>query len=178
MPDYTKCYHLEKYLFEDVSPRFAETSQLSAFDFFCIVIWKANRAKSKIAKRLLAKGFTDVTEAVAALVDDLVTAARKSDSIKERLRVLMTAWGFPLPMASAVLTVLYPDDFTVYDVRVCNSLNAFHDAQYKTSFESAWTGYSAYLARVRASAPELPELGAVFCPTTGSQHSGKLQHRT
>jgi hypothetical protein len=54
--DYVAIYDQETYLFETVHSRFHEQGFLSAFDFFCIIIWKANRAKSKIAKRLLAKG--------------------------------------------------------------------------------------------------------------------------
>ena len=37
----------------------------------------------------------------------------------------MTKWAFRLPTASAILTVLYPDVFTVYDRRVCKVLGAF-----------------------------------------------------
>ena len=53
MQRFVEHYHQERYLFDVVSPRFQREHELSAFDFFCIVIWKANRAKSKIAKRLL-----------------------------------------------------------------------------------------------------------------------------
>lgn len=62
-------------------------------------------------------------------------------------------------MASAILTVLYPDEFTVYDVRVCDLLDKkFEDAQYKTQFEALWARYSEYLAAVRDAVPELPIL--------------------
>ncbi len=52
-------YHLEPYLFDTVHNGFAKKGQLSAFDFFCILIWKANCAKSKHASRLLGglRGF-------------------------------------------------------------------------------------------------------------------------
>ncbi len=53
--DYLKLYDLEKYLFDVVRSNFERDRRLSAFDFFCIIIWKANRAKSKIAKKLLEK---------------------------------------------------------------------------------------------------------------------------
>ncbi len=51
--DYLKYYDLERYLFEDVSKRFRKQGSMSAFDFFSIVVWKANRAKSQIARKLL-----------------------------------------------------------------------------------------------------------------------------
>jgi hypothetical protein len=54
--DERKYYYLEDYLFSEVRSRFHKQGYLSAEDFFCIVIWKANRAKSKVAARLLSMG--------------------------------------------------------------------------------------------------------------------------
>ena len=102
--DYRKFYDLENYLFEEVSRRFSEHGYLETFDFFCIIIWKANRSKSKIAKRLLSKGHPDLNSAVIALTKSLAKAAND----KTRMKILIEDWGFMLPMASAILTVLYP----------------------------------------------------------------------
>ncbi len=146
--DYRELYWLENYLFSTVSPRFAQTRTLSAFDFFCIVIWKANRAKSKVARRLLAR-FHDLSSAVAELARDV----DKLSEPKERLRVLMTKWGFRLPMASAILTILYPDQFTVYDVRVCDMLGDFGSLSNRMRFDSLWNGHVEFVERVRASGP-------------------------
>ena len=55
--DHLAYYDLEAYLFGTVGPRFLNDGRLNAFDFFSIVIWKANRAKSKIARRLLENEF-------------------------------------------------------------------------------------------------------------------------
>lgn len=66
-------FNLESYLFHTVGPRFAKEKQLSAFDFFCIVAWKANRAKSKIAKKLLSKppgGYDSIEAAVHARAEE------------------------------------------------------------------------------------------------------------
>jgi len=52
-------------------------------------------------------------------------------------------------MASAILSVLYPDDFTVYDVRVCGVLGDFAGAQYK-KFADLWPRYQEYIERVRS----------------------------
>jgi len=143
-------YDLETYLFDTVSKRFSEKRTLSAFDFFCIVIWKANRAKSRIARRLLAKGpYADLDSAVHALVGAIATAP----SPKERLRVLIQGWGFLLPMASAILTVLYPDDFTIYDIRVYGVLGDFEWVQNKTRYDELWDGYSKYITAVGNAAP-------------------------
>jgi hypothetical protein len=152
--EFARYYDLEGYLFREVSNSYKRSNQLSAFDFFCIIIWKANRSKSKVAKRLLARGHRDLQSAV----DSLMTTIANANGNKERLSALVEGWGFGLPMASAILTVLYPDDFTVYDVRVCDVLGDFKDAQYKTRYEDLWGRYSAYVARVRESVPEVQGL--------------------
>lgn len=118
--DYSKYYDLEKYLFEDINKHFNENGHLDAFDFFCIVIWKANRAKSKIAKLLLRKE-SDLNHACKALTNEIYLA--KEDS--QKIKILLIDWDFRLPMASAILTVLYPDKFTVYDYRVCEEICQF-----------------------------------------------------
>jgi hypothetical protein len=151
---FERYYDLERYLFREVSTRWAAHKRLSAFEFFCIVIWKANRSKSRVARRLLAHGHDDLESAVT----DLLVAIENAQGNRERLRTLIQTWGFRLPMASAILTVLFPDDFTVYDVRVCRELGDFKDAQYKTKFEALWERYSGYLARVRQAAPHLSSL--------------------
>ena len=51
-------------------------------------------------------------------------------------------------MASAILTVLWPDVFSVYDVRVCQQLEDFHALADATRFDEVWNGYQAYLAKV------------------------------
>jgi len=114
--DYKRYYNLEEYLFHNVGPRFRKTNTLSVEDFFCIVIWKANRAKTNIKKKL--SKMTTLSEAIGELTDDIV----RGESSEEKLNVMIKKWKFGLPMATAVLTVLYPDDFTVYDYRVREQL--------------------------------------------------------
>ena len=150
-------YHdLEGYIFKVVSTRYAQNKTLTAFDFFCIVIWKANRAKSKVAERLLAHGNGQPN--LEAAVDSLLTAISEAKDQRARLSVLVEGWGFRLPMASAILTVLYPEDFTVYDIRVCDVLRDFKDAQYKTKFAALWERYSAYVIAVKGAVPECSSL--------------------
>lgn len=152
--DFAKYYYLENYLFGEVSERFRREQSLPAFDFFCIVIWKANRAKSKIATRLLAHGHDDLDSAVG----DLLRQVSDVNDAKARLGILVNGWGFRLPMASAILTVLYPEEFTVYDVRVCDVLGDFKDAQYKANPDVLWDRYSRYVDRVRTEVPAKPNL--------------------
>jgi len=145
--DFRNYYHLESYLFDTVRPRFMKQGYLDAFDFFCIVIWKAQRAKSKIAMKL-QKVDEDLDRAVSVLTYGL---AQQSNG-KERLHLLWEA-DFNLPMASAILTVLYPDEFTVYDTNVCNMLGGFHNLKNISNFEALWRGYQDFKCNVEESAP-------------------------
>jgi len=142
--DYRQYFDLDCYLFDVVSRRYRQFKTLSVFDFFYIVIWKANRAKSKIAKRLLRRGYASLEKAVEALFHDL--AARNSS--RSRLECLIYDWGFKLPMASALLSVLYPKDFTVYDIRVCNQIKGFHNLANISAKNKLWNGYCAFVQRV------------------------------
>jgi hypothetical protein len=151
MIDYRKYYYIEEYLFREVATRFQDDGKLNAFDFFCIVIWKANRAKTKIAKRLLhhENGYTTLESAVEALTQQI----HRAGDARGRLRILWDEWGFRLPMATAILTVLYPDEFTVYDARVCEQLKSFDSIQYRSDFSVLWIEYGNYIEAVRRATP-------------------------
>lgn len=139
---------LENYVFTDVHAKFKDNGFLSAFDFFCIVIWKANRAKSKVAKRLL-KHNKNLEEGVKELTNEIFTA----ENPKRKFEILFTEYGFRLPMASAILTALYPDTFTIYDFRVCETLSDFDKLGDIGNFEKIWEGYKQYIERVTTSEP-------------------------
>lgn len=150
--DYRKFCNLETYLFTTVRDNFIREGNINVADFFCIVIWKSNRSKSKIAKKLLshAHGFQNLDDAMRSLTSEI----KQQSSGKERLRYLMKEWKFYLPMATAVLSVLYPDEFTIYDTRVCNVLGDFHKLYNKLRFETVWTEYNRFIAAVQKAAPE------------------------
>jgi len=146
--DYRQYYDLEPYLFNTVRPRFAEQGYLDAFDFFCIVIWKANRAKSRIAEKLRAK-----EENLEAAVRQLTAELAQQKTAKDRLHYLLKEWGFRLPTASAILTVLYPEEFTVYDWRVGDDMG-FHDLGNLSNFEHLWQRYEAFKSQVEERTPK------------------------
>jgi hypothetical protein len=128
--NYLKYYDLEGYLFDDVNAAFHARGYLTPEEFFSIVIWKAERAKSRIKRKLLRHG-SDLAQAVKNLTEDIKAAPND----EARLRVLLETWGFLLPMATAILTVLYPDRFTVYDVRVREQLQIKDFAGRKNEIE-------------------------------------------
>ena len=160
--DYLNYYHLEQYLFEQVGPRFHSEHSIGAFDFFSIVIWKTNRAKSKIAERLRRKA--QPGEDLDASARRLTASLYRAADACERLRLLLDEkeWGFRLPMASAVLTVLWPAQFTVYDIRVCDQLEEVLGSDRRIFKRMAnwvysdrlWQAYQKYIAAVKEATPD------------------------
>lgn len=147
--DYTKYYYLEKYLFNEVKNAFHERGFLTAEEFFCIIIWKANRSKSKIAARMKA---TCPGLNLQTIVKNLTTNLHNRKTSKERFVYLFDEWGFRLPMLSAILSVLYPNDFSVYDVRVCGMLGKYHNISNKTKTDAIWDDYVKFIESVKKEA--------------------------
>lgn len=148
-PAFESQYDEEAHLFKVVGPRFRERGRLDAYDFFLIVRWKANRAISRVARRLLNVGGPDLKAAVRTLSAEI----SRAKTPEARLGLLLGRWHLRLPIASAILTVLYPEDFTVYDLRACNELNGFHALMKRKRPEDLWSGYLEFKAAVESVAP-------------------------
>ena len=56
-------------------------------------------------------------------------------------------------MASAFLTVLYPTEFTIYDIRVCEFLPEFNGLAEKINFDRLWERYQDYIQAVKNITP-------------------------
>ncbi len=106
-------YSLEKYLLEKVSSRFGEEGTLAPYDFFAIIVWKSNRAKTKIRRGLDDAGVS---------VEVLMREVNEADTPGAKVEALLRIGGVGLAMASAVLAVCYPEEFTVLDYRAWETL--------------------------------------------------------
>lgn len=148
MVDPLAYYSPETLLFPAIARRFADTGHLTAEELYVILDWKAPRARTKHLKRLaeLSRGGFDL--ATQNLAYDL----RAATGPKERLKALMTRWKFGLPTASAILSVLYPDTFTIYDVRVCRVVGAFAWLGQRRWSDETWQGYQDFVEAVKAEA--------------------------
>jgi hypothetical protein len=142
-------YNPEIHLFPALARSFSETGRLDPEALYLILDWKAPRARTRHLRRLveIAGSFDAAARGIAA---DLGTAAGS----EQRMHVLLTKWGFRLSTASAILTVLYPDTFTVYDTRVCETLGDFHQLDHRKGWSpDTWVGYERFIAAARAAAP-------------------------
>lgn len=112
--NYEKYYDLERFLFKDITEFFQLNGYISGVQFYCILIWKADRAKSYNARKIINKEESKTfDENVKTLTSEIYSA----QSDLERIKILFD-WKFLIATASAILTVLYPQRFTVYDYRV------------------------------------------------------------
>lgn len=126
MPDdsYLKYYWLENEFFPEIRKFFDSKGYLKPEQFFYIIIWKSNYNKPSIKWGLSAN-----KKSLDREVYDLTRKIDRAHSKEERLEILIgngkgrkNQDGFQLAMASAVLTILYPEIFSVYDRRVRSQL--------------------------------------------------------
>jgi len=131
--NYAKFYDLESYIFGEVTKFFHEKGYLEGFHFYLILIWKANRAKHRNALKILNNAENkSFDEGVKLLTHQI----NKAETDLEKIKTLYE-WKFRTATASAILTVLYPDKFTVYDYRVLQykELLAFKNLENKTNMK-------------------------------------------
>lgn len=147
-------YDLESYLFATVHERFHREGKLDAFDLMSIVIWKAERAKSRIANRLIRKVQTGSLKDAAERFTRELFEARTA---QERLIIAMEGWELYLPMASAILSVLWPEEFTVFDFRACEQLGEFGNLK-NLNTRKLWPEYLRYREAVIRAVPECSSL--------------------
>jgi len=145
--DYRKFYDDEQYLL-DVGQAFRKGEPLDAADFYMMLVWKANRAKNyhrERLKRISGKSFKNAISMIAS-------GLRDRSEVADRLELLMSEWGFALPTATAILTLLYPEEFTVYDVVVCKELGWIY-RPYLSYSPKLWSYYLAYKQAVIEATP-------------------------
>ena len=144
--NYQEFYDDEAYLLK-VGEEFRKSGKLDTADFYMLLAWKADRAKNYHRERL--KNIAgDFPAAVARLAADVF----KAPDGKSRLEILMTKWAFYIPTATAILTIFYPDEFTVYDTVVCHELSYPYRPDRHFS-EKLWTDYQAYKSAVIDNTP-------------------------
>ena len=66
----------------------------------------------------------------------------------------MTKWEFRLTTASAILSVLFPDTFTIYDVRVCRVVGNFGRLGQRRWSDETWREYQDFVEAVKAATPQ------------------------
>jgi len=99
-----------------VSQNFKTHGHLTPEEFFAIVIWKSNRSKTKVVKGIKKNKIE---------IHIITSEVSEVETREEKLSILHPAIPIPgigIPIASAILAVCYPNEFTVVDVRALAAL--------------------------------------------------------
>lgn len=140
--------NIEANLFPRIRERFEIDGSLDPIDLYAILAWKANRATGKHLKRL------EGAENFRLLAVKLGNALFEAKDSESRLSVVMSEpFKFRLPTATSILMVLFPNDFTVYDVRVCDSIGGFHGLKAHRYTKRLFPAYQRFKAEVIDKAP-------------------------
>ncbi len=105
-----KYYYLEQYLETEVRPYFEKEHHLTSEQFFAIIEWKNPKFGKTKLTHLKPKDIEKLFKTIYG------------ESREKQLKILVDIKGLKLATASAILTILYPERFTVYDVRVRKQL--------------------------------------------------------
>ncbi len=139
--------NLESYLFGLVRTAFHNDGHISAFDFFSIVIWKANRSKSMTAKHLLDLGARHGLHDLEMICRRASSQVHAANTDKKQFAPIVKHWKLALPMTSTILWALYPERFSVYDCRVCEELARLGRPAWTTDFQEQWERYMATVSQ-------------------------------
>lgn len=109
----TNFWDLEEYIFDTIGPAVREAGAYTIPQFLTVAYWKsrrqlANYRKNETRERTVG-GIT-----AKALVADVPNTAKPG--------VLWELAGVRIPVASALLTVWHPDEFTIIDTRALKAL--------------------------------------------------------
>ncbi|MFG1373363.1 thiamine phosphate synthase [Xanthobacter oligotrophicus] len=149
--DYRDYYDIEHRLFPKIHDAFHVGQDIDPVDFYAILVWKANRAKTYHRDRI-----EDILHvpSIYEAVPEIISQLRSAKSDKDRLFSLMNVYKFLLPTATSVLSVFYPNEFAIYDRRVCREVGLFYDlAEKKDLNEDLWSSYQSFKMKVAAAVP-------------------------
>ena len=139
-----KEFELEQAAF-DAGKRILEKADFSAKNLENIVHWKSPRVVHHIGKNNPEKIETALQKAI-----DLST------SVQEAVSALSELCGVGVPMASAILTAIFPDRYTIIDFR---ALEALGHRAVEVEF------YEEYLNRCQGLASDLARNGMIHRQT-------------
>jgi hypothetical protein len=133
------CYDPETRVFTDLRRRLAKGEGLGKRDVLLILKWKLGRIKDSNYKTVSDENLKKINKAIVE--------AAKPEKALAALKALEEVPGIGLATATAVLTVCYPDAFTIIDERVLESLDLLpsgHEKRKKRKKKKAGKEKSKY----------------------------------
>lgn len=120
----------EGYLFNVIGPKAKKRGYLSFDDFYEICMWKSARQK----KRYMENKNT---------IEKISKRAFAEKDERQKMKILFGGLeGVGIPTASALLTVVYPEEYAVIDIRCLEILrDKFKEPLGKSMSVKTWLGY-------------------------------------
>lgn len=116
---------LEDHLLGKVTPQVQARGAFTAAELLLVASWKSDRTVSCVG----------INERVPGALTALTTAALATGlSTTERVRALRKIHGVGVRLASAILMVWNPDEYTVLDRRALHTLGSFDESASGTAF--------------------------------------------
>ncbi len=175
LKEYLKYYFLEKYLFGEVSKNFRDKGSLTPEEFFAIVIWKRNASKTRI-KEGIGKYREQYGKTIKNITEDIYSA----ESLKQKLNILAPRkiYGIGISFASAILTVCYPNDFTIADYRAFNSLIKLLDKKEFSDIKEKFKGLKKYIDKYLKRRDKINAYNATHTATHTKKKSNDINDIT
>ncbi len=103
-------YDVEKIIFTEIGPRARKNQFLNFDDFYKICMWKSRRQKNRYLKN-------------KTKVEEISRKAFLTSDEAERVELLRSLDGVGIPTASAILTIVSPESYSIIDIRCIETLN-------------------------------------------------------
>lgn len=121
-------YSLEDHLFSVVGPQIKKRGYMTFDDFYRIAMWKSARQKPNYLQN---------KNNVESISKDAFSIQGES----EKMDMLCCLKGVGIPTASAILTIVYPENYAVIDVRCIEMLQELGYSIKKTITPNNWLKY-------------------------------------
>lgn len=125
---YLDLYNQEEYLFCFIGPKIKKRGFVNFQEFYKICMWKSVRQKHNY---LVNK----------KTVERVTKEAFKENDERKKMVGLCQLKGVGIPMASAILTIVFPDKYAVIDIRCIEMLNKLNLTIKKHITLNIWLEY-------------------------------------
>lgn len=125
---YLDLYNIEDYLFRIIGPRIRMRGFIEFDEFYQICMWKSARQKQNYIKN-------------KNIINDISRKAFVEKDESSKIKQLLELKGVGIPMASAILTIVFPDKYAVIDVRCIQMLNKIGIKIRETITLNRWIEY-------------------------------------
>lgn len=125
---YLDLYNQEEYLFNFIGPKIKKRGFINFQEFFKICMWKSVRQKNNYRKN-------------EQTIKKITKNAFKESDERKKMEKLCELKGVGIPMASAMLTVVFPDKYAVIDIRCIEMLNKLNQNIKKHISLNVWLEY-------------------------------------